>query len=101
MRSGRIAIEAVPIDGAGVRAIRVVGKKRRALRARVQSCWRCITALECGARALRLAAYTLCREQGIAIRTDRASHPSGRHGRHMLEMSVTIVSDSDDATEAA
>jgi hypothetical protein len=103
MSSSRIVIEAIAFDSAGVRAIGAVGQEGRTLCALVQAGSHGVTALECSAWAFRLAAccHALRCEHGLAICTDRESHPGGGYGRHVLETPVTIVSNSHEATEAA
>lgn len=92
MTARRFTLCATVRDGDGERCIVVRGQEARALLALVEAGPRGVTALECGAWAFRLAAYchALRRDHGLAIRTDRETHPGGWHGRHVLESHVVI-----------
>jgi hypothetical protein len=103
MTSRRILVEAIALVLAGSRGVRVPGQEARALPAKASCGRHGVSTLECNAWAFRLAVYCHAspREDGLAIRTDRKSHPGGRHRRQPLETLVLIVSNSDDATEVA
>jgi len=93
MTAHRFTLCATVRDGDGERSIVVRGQEARTLLALVEVGPRGVTALECGTWAYRLAAYchALRRNHGLAIRTDRETHPGGWHGRHVLESRVVIV----------
>lgn len=100
----RIWVETIARSPEGERRILVQFQTAKTLIALVNAGACGITALEIANRAYRLAAY--CQvprtQSGLAIRTERAGHPGGSRGRHVLDTPVTIrfVADSEQQAEA-
>jgi hypothetical protein len=91
--AARPRIDAFACEGDARRPFTVRGQTARALHALVAAGPRGVTALDVsGTWAYRFAAYChkLRTRYGLAIRTDRESHPGGWHGRHVLETPVVI-----------